>query len=282
MPRQKRRAGHPGTRAPRQRGADPCRGMRRCRHPPQARPLFSGSGLGLDSGMRIWDIDPGYLNRQSLLGEHRELHGIASILRNGKKGYARHPETLRWSGHGWALERRHRQLACEMALRGYVDRSPVGIHANEGVWPATYIDAPHRQFRLLGEKYADKEKGRIPLPANEQALWSHYKYSVLARDPGRYREIGRAVSRKELGFDRLALELVAISRTRPGEGGLRNAIQHMWGHVSRESGEKRLAIQSLSLRELFLVTREIALEIREPYLMKSTALGELLAWMEVP
>jgi len=26
--------------------------------------------------MRIWDIDPGFLNAQSLLGEHRELHGI--------------------------------------------------------------------------------------------------------------------------------------------------------------------------------------------------------------
>jgi len=23
--------------------------------------------------MRVWDINPGYLNRQSLLGEHREL-----------------------------------------------------------------------------------------------------------------------------------------------------------------------------------------------------------------
>ena len=46
--------------------------------------------------MRIWDINPGYLNRQSLLGEHRELHGIVSIIRDNKKGYSRHPETLRW------------------------------------------------------------------------------------------------------------------------------------------------------------------------------------------
>nr|VFJ45054.1 MAG: Pyrimidine dimer DNA glycosylase /DNA-(apurinic or apyrimidinic site) lyase [Candidatus Kentron sp. DK]VFJ52585.1 MAG: Pyrimidine dimer DNA glycosylase /DNA-(apurinic or apyrimidinic site) lyase [Candidatus Kentron sp. DK] len=232
--------------------------------------------------MRIWDIDPGYLNRQSLLGEHRELHGIVSILLNGKKGYAHHPETMRWSGRGWALGRRHRQLVCEMALRGYVDRSPVETRSNEGRWPTTYIDAPHLQFRLLGEKYADREKGRIPLPANEQALWSHYKYSILARDPERYREIGRAVSRKELDFDRLALELVAISRTRPGEGGMRNAIEHMWGHVSRVNGEKRLTVQSSSVRELLLATREIALEIQEPYLMKSTALGELMAWMEDP
>ena len=47
--------------------------------------------------MRIWDVSPGYLNRQSLLGEHRELHGLVSILVHGKRGYSRHPETVRWA-----------------------------------------------------------------------------------------------------------------------------------------------------------------------------------------
>jgi hypothetical protein len=44
--------------------------------------------------MRIWDISPGYLNDKSLLGEHRELHGIVSILVNNKNGYAKHRETM--------------------------------------------------------------------------------------------------------------------------------------------------------------------------------------------
>jgi hypothetical protein len=66
--------------------------------------------------MRIWDLSPGYLNRQSLLGEHRELHGIYSILTNGKVGYARHPETLRWARSRSGLSVRHRQLAAEMRL----------------------------------------------------------------------------------------------------------------------------------------------------------------------
>lgn len=44
--------------------------------------------------MRVWDIDPGYLNDKSLLGEHREIHAVHVILTQGKKGYARHPETL--------------------------------------------------------------------------------------------------------------------------------------------------------------------------------------------
>ncbi|WP_319576332.1 pyrimidine dimer DNA glycosylase/endonuclease V [uncultured Desulfobacter sp.] len=69
--------------------------------------------------MRIWDLHPGYLNRRSLLGEHRELHGMASIIVNGKKGYARHPETLRWMNFGWALNKRHQLLSAEMKLRGF-------------------------------------------------------------------------------------------------------------------------------------------------------------------
>ena len=39
--------------------------------------------------MRVWDLAAGYLNRQSLLGEHRELHGIYSIITENKAGYAR-------------------------------------------------------------------------------------------------------------------------------------------------------------------------------------------------
>jgi len=46
--------------------------------------------------MRIWDLHPGYLDRKRLLGEHRELHGLFNVVYLGKKGYARHPETLRW------------------------------------------------------------------------------------------------------------------------------------------------------------------------------------------
>jgi hypothetical protein len=45
--------------------------------------------------MRVWDIHPGFLNRQSLLGEHREIHAIHTIVSRQKKGYSRHPETLR-------------------------------------------------------------------------------------------------------------------------------------------------------------------------------------------
>jgi Pyrimidine dimer DNA glycosylase len=69
--------------------------------------------------MRIWDISPKRLCRNHLLGEHRELHAIWSVLVNGKQGYARHSETIRWRGKLKALYSRHDALVREMVVRGY-------------------------------------------------------------------------------------------------------------------------------------------------------------------
>jgi len=69
--------------------------------------------------MRIWDITPKKLCRNHLLGEHRELHAIWSILTNNKKGYSKHPETLRWKNKLAALYLRHEKLVKEMEKRGY-------------------------------------------------------------------------------------------------------------------------------------------------------------------
>jgi hypothetical protein len=75
--------------------------------------------------MRIWDIRPIYLCRQHLLGEHLELHAIWSILTKNKKGYCRHPETLRWKGKLAALFARHEKLVNEMDQRHYCHQSPL-------------------------------------------------------------------------------------------------------------------------------------------------------------
>ncbi|MDH5301360.1 MAG: DUF1722 domain-containing protein [Gammaproteobacteria bacterium] len=230
--------------------------------------------------MRIWDIHPGYLNRQSLLGEHRELHGLVSILVNGKKGYSQHPETLRWVGYGWALKLRHRALVCEMQLRGYEDKSPVRTASNRGAWPSVYIDEPHVQFELLKGKYLGKENGRIPFPRNAQELWSQHKYSVLARDPNRYKKIGRDVSGQQISFDALCVELVDVLRTPPAEGGLRNALQHMWGYVSEvPNAAHKGSVESWSLKKLLIMTQQNVKTSQQPYLGHSTALSELMVWL---
>lgn len=229
--------------------------------------------------MRIWDINPGYLNRQSLLGEHRELHGLVSILVNGKKGYSKHPETIRWVGYGWAIKHRHSELACEMKLRGYTDNTPVKTRSNKGNWPHNYIDEPYIQYQLLMNKYKEKEKGRISLPMNIQNLWSQHKYSVLARDTSKHKNIGLSVSKQEICFEELAIVLVEILRITPSEGGVRNSVQHMWGHVSGGTNESYTNIESWPLCKLLGETQIKAKECNEPYLMNSTALSELMAWL---
>lgn len=75
--------------------------------------------------MRIWDLPPQRLCRKHLLGEHRELHAIYSVILNDKKGYSRHPETLRWVGKLPALKKRHELLVAEMTRRGYRHDSPL-------------------------------------------------------------------------------------------------------------------------------------------------------------
>ena len=77
--------------------------------------------------MRIWDISPEKLCRAHLLGEHRELHGLWNILTQGKKGYSRHPETLRWVGKEAALYARHELLVEEMNRRKYSHASPLDM-----------------------------------------------------------------------------------------------------------------------------------------------------------
>jgi hypothetical protein len=227
--------------------------------------------------MRIWDVSAGYLNRGSLLGEHRELHGLRSTLVHGKEGYSRHPETIRWIGCLSGLDRRHDFLAAEMRLRGYVDRTPVDSQPSVVRWPASYVTEPVEQIRLLQRKYAGKPEGRIPLPENAYELWSHHKYSALARDPAEYRRIGRSVSSMEdpSDFASLAQELVELLRIAPSHGRLVNALEHMWGHVAPSAmEEERSTARETPLRLLQMIAT-IAMRAREPYLIHSTALSEL-------
>lgn len=104
--------------------------------------------------MRIWDISPVILCRQHLLGEHRELHAIWTVLTTGKKGYSQHPETKRWVGRLRALFLRHEALVTEMEKRGYVHKSPLDETLATGEDVQTlYIDAPEQQLRILRNKH---------------------------------------------------------------------------------------------------------------------------------
>lgn len=103
--------------------------------------------------MRVWDISPVRLCRAHLLGEHRELHAIWSVLVNDKMGYARHPETLHWKGKLRALYGQHEALVGEMAARGYRHLSPLAKSEATGTAKQTvFVDSPRAQIGILRNK----------------------------------------------------------------------------------------------------------------------------------
>lgn len=230
--------------------------------------------------MKIWDISPGYLNRQSLLTEHRELHDLVSIIRDNKKAYAKHPEVVRWLDHGWALRQRHQLLVAEMLLRGCDDSSLVSLGSNEKRWPTTFIDSPASQLAILARQSRQLGPGRIPLPRNVQQLWAQHKYSVMARDIAAYKSIGRRVaSLQDIKFiDDLLLELVKLLQTPPNPKLVNNALLHMWGYVSKYSTTENRAMDAIPTKPLLNKIQQLALSYDVCYLIHSTALSELNAW----
>jgi hypothetical protein len=103
--------------------------------------------------MRIWDISPDRLCDKHLLAEHRELHAIWVIITEGRTGYGRHPETMRWRGKLKALHLRHERLVKEFSRRGFKHRSPLDPSlAAGGSRQDEYIDTPREQVRILRGK----------------------------------------------------------------------------------------------------------------------------------
>ncbi len=227
--------------------------------------------------MRIWDINPGYLNDKSLLGEHLELHGLVSVVINNKKGYSNHPETKRWFHFLGALNKRHDLIVAEMQLRGFNHNSPIKINHHDTSWPNLFIDEPIKQFEILSKKYKNKKPGRIPLPISAQNLWSQHKYSVMARDIKKYKKIGQCVSNMKPNqcFSDLTKELVGLLRIEPSFGGIRNSLQHMWGYFKKDN--KNLSKDSLELDSLLFNIQESA--YKNKYILESTALSELKIWL---
>jgi len=105
--------------------------------------------------MRIWDLPPNNLCRQHLLGEHRELHALWTILNEGKKGYRNHPETKRWVGKLGALQKRHEALVAEMQNRGYRHNSQLKeyiLNKNDVKEQNIFLHTIDEQLKILQKK----------------------------------------------------------------------------------------------------------------------------------
>lgn len=110
--------------------------------------------------MRIWDVSPSCLCRQHLLGEHRELHALWTVLTEDRVGYRKHPETQRWEGKLAALYLRHEALVEEMTRRGYNHRSPLDPACATGLSEQlAYVDLPAVQLELLSAKGCECRTG---------------------------------------------------------------------------------------------------------------------------
>ena len=72
--------------------------------------------------MRMWMVNPKFLCRQHLLGEHQETHSFVGCIKKGTslKGYVKNGLI---EVHN--LKERHQQLAQEMLERGYNHQSPL-------------------------------------------------------------------------------------------------------------------------------------------------------------
>lgn len=106
--------------------------------------------------MRIWDLDPASLCDRHLLGEHRELHAIWTVLTEGKRGYARHPETLRWRGRLAALYARHDAQVAELDHRGFRHASPLDPDLASGAAVQTeLVDPVEVQRERLARRACD-------------------------------------------------------------------------------------------------------------------------------
>jgi hypothetical protein len=75
------------------------------------------------------------------------------ILNKGKKGYAHHPETLRWRGKLKALYLRHEELVQELNNRGYAHKSILNKRYAVGCSKQNdFVDSPRRQLNILRGK----------------------------------------------------------------------------------------------------------------------------------
>ena len=226
--------------------------------------------------MRIWDLHPGYLDQYRLLAEHRGLHRVWNVLRDGKVGGSQNPEILRWQESPQGLQNRHNLLVQEMLLRGHNEASPlVGSFPGDRKEPKLLINNAAEQFELLSNKYGTEFSGRIPLPKNLLELWSQHKYSVLARNPTFYQNIDNSLNQSgsPLSFNELADKLTRIMQETPTEGSRMDALLQLWGYVSEFSD---MQVESFATEEeLYQEIQRLAIKNNVETLLHSTAISEV-------
>lgn len=222
---------------------------------------------------RVFDLDAGFLDDELLAAQMRLLVGLVSTDRGRSAGDRL---SANWLGHEDALTLRLNQLMGEMTLRGQAVPGQVAVTGEAIIWPPLDAASLAGEIRYITARAEAGQRGRIRMPRNDHELWATYKYSLLARNRQAYESFGRRVAARSAPIETLWLALVNASRVAPPEGGIRNALQHMWGYVSDHSS---MSPQMDDLDALAADVQQLALQHEVSYLLNSTALGELRAWL---
>ncbi|MAL97203.1 DUF1722 domain-containing protein [Hydrocarboniclastica marina] len=217
----------------------------------------------------VYDVDPGFLDDHRLAAQMRLLVGLVT---SRSRPHPEHYPTV-WVGYEDALSLRLNQTIGELRLRGLATPEPVALTDESILWPALDRDRLRQQLQDV----AAGPPGRIRLPRNDHELWATYKYAVLARNQNSYSRIGQRVAARSFPLEQLWPSLINATHVPPQEEGLRNALQHMWGYVSRHS---TVNPQGGSLPDLLREVQQLAVAHEVSYLLNSTALGEFAAWLE--
>lgn len=221
----------------------------------------------------VFDVDAGLLDDELLAGQMR----LVSSLLNADGSHQAAPHAPRaWQGYEDALALKLNLMMEEMRLRGNSVPGNVPVTEEAILWPVLEAGALAEQLAYLTARVAQDQRGRIRLPRNDHELWATYKYSVLARNTKAYTVFGQRVASRSIPVEQLWLSMVSSSRVTPATVGLRNSFQHMWGYVS---GHSKLSPQTEDLANLALDIQTLAVAHEVSYLMNSTALGELRAWL---
>lgn len=135
--------------------------------------------------MRIWDIPVECLCRKHLLGEHAELHAMWAIITGDRRGFANHPETIRWRGKLKALYNRHEAQADEMRERGYKHRSDLDYNQARGEdVQDSFVYAYREQIADLSSRCSECQS-RIArrMESSEKGITSEFGSDIAGSNP---------------------------------------------------------------------------------------------------
>jgi hypothetical protein len=208
-------------------------------------------------------LSPGYHALETLLA-------VAGQIENPPQPWTEHPDALviLW-----------RSIVQEIGIRRAIIR-PLTLPPFEPPRALRWPSAAPEALRAELDEIRRARAGRIPPPRNVTELWAHHKYSAMARDPRRAREIGSRLGALDPGLDETTLlgELVDLLGRPPRAGPLRDAAMHMWGYVAELARARGIEPDFADIPRLMAKIAEIALEEPASYLAASTALSDLTVW----